>query len=62
MPKWSKRATKFTVKVVYDKLGRAKITVPAPLIQGYDRPDTVTFTMVNGEIIALFARNKPAVS
>ena len=54
MTKWHKRASKFTVKIAYDKQGRAKATIPAPIIDGMNRPDTLTFALGPGEIIVKF--------
>lgn len=56
MPKWSKKASKWPVKIVYDKHGRARATIPAPIILGFDKPDTLTFAMINGQIFAYFER------
>lgn len=54
MAKWHKRAAKFTVKISYDKYGRAKATIPAPIIAGLNRPDSLTFVLGPGEIIVKF--------
>jgi len=45
VPRWSRRADKFTVKITYDKRGRAKATIPSPLIMGFDKPDSLTFVL-----------------
>lgn len=58
MPKWSGNERSFKVAITYDKHGRAKATIPAPLIQGFDRPDTVTFDLDSGRVTAKFERKK----
>lgn len=60
MPKWSNRSSRYTVKITYDKHGRAKATIPAPIIAGLGRPDTLTFELGDGKIIARFERRAQA--
>ncbi len=44
MPKWKEGATKFTVSV--NRVGKdVKMTLPKPLDQFLNIPDTVTFTI-----------------
>lgn len=54
MAKWSKRTSAFKVKIAYDKQGRAKATIPAPIIAALDKPNVLTFELRQGEIIAKF--------
>jgi hypothetical protein len=54
MPKWSNRSIALQVRIYYTPKGRAQITIPAPLIAGFDKPEAVTFIIDNGEILVKF--------
>ena len=57
MAKWSEDANEFTVRIAYDKHGRAKATIPATITRELGRPDTLTFVLSAGAIIAKFDRD-----
>lgn len=56
MTKWPKYKDSYTVKITYDKYGRARATIPAPLVAGFDMPNTLTFELNSGTITAKFER------
>lgn len=58
MTKWSRRAYRYTVRISYDKLGRAKATVPAPLVHIFGKPDILTFEIEQEYVTAKFEKTK----
>jgi hypothetical protein len=50
MPKWSSRSAAFKVKIYYTPKGRGQITIPKPLLDGFDRPDLAVFRLVENGV------------
>lgn len=54
MTKWHKGIDRFTIKIGYDKHGRARAAVPAPLIDLFGKPAKMTIKLERGQVILEF--------
>lgn len=52
MPKWSKDAKEFEVKIHYDNEKGSQIRVPKPILEKMDNPETMTF-VIDGKNIRI---------
>ena len=60
MPKWSKDAKEFEVKIHYDDEKGSQIRVPKPILEKMDSPETITF-VIDGKNIKIKTDLKRAV-
>jgi hypothetical protein len=50
VPKWSKDAKEFQVKIHYDKEKGSQIRVPKPILDKMDNPDELKF-VIDGKLV-----------
>ena len=58
MTKWSGRTRQYPVKIYYTPKGRGQITIPKPILDGLDRPDSVIFTLGSQFISVDFVKTR----
>jgi hypothetical protein len=58
MAKWSSRSKFFRVNIYHTPKGRGQITIPKPLLDAFDRPDSIIFYLEQDYIKVKFGHSQ----